>query len=510
MLKPQRIKNSKVVFSALCILSGIVLQNFPQDLFKPPADGASDHDAPPAAAKAFSPSPEPAASKTEEEETTGSRDETTLEGLARGGGVGKRIIHIEVSGVIDLGLAPFIERQLTGARGAAAVILEIDTPGGRVDAALNIRDALLDSKVKTIAFIHPRAISAGALISYACDVIAISTGGSIGAATPISLSGGQAQAVEEKMLSYFRAEMASTARAKGRRGDIAEAMVDKDLAIEDVVEAGKLLTLDTDNALRLKVADYKAESLDELLQVLGLDGAQVERAKIGWAEMVARWLTHPLVSGLLMSIGVLAILIELYSPGFGAPGIVGLSCLAVFFFGHLVVKLAGWEEVALLAVGIVLLVIEIFVTTGFGVVGLLGIVLIVASLTMALTSLPLTVSFETGLLRTALIRTILSVGGAIVVFIGIIRLLPKPKAGHPIVNGSKLTARTFSDNPEAEKIPLSTGDCGVAHSNLRPSGRAAFGSMVVDVITDGSFVDEGEELTVVSIEGGKIIVREKD
>ncbi|MFH1435034.1 MAG: hypothetical protein ABIJ56_04880 [Pseudomonadota bacterium] len=509
MTKARKMKNSRVVLSALCLLGGFVLQNFPKDLFQPPPDAASEGDVPPAPARAFSPSPEPAARKTGAEAETGGEDEKTLEGLARGGGVGKRVIHIEVNGIIDLGLAPFIERQLKGARDAAAVILEIDTPGGRVDAALNIRDALIDSKVKTVAFIHPRAISAGALISYACDVIAISTGGSIGAATPISLSGGQAQAVEEKMLSYFRAEMAATARAKGRRGDIAEAMVDKDLAIDGIIEAGKLLTLDTDNALKLKVADYKADSFDELLQALSLDGAQVELAEIGWAEIVARWLTHPVVSGLLMSIGVLAILIELYSPGFGAPGIVGLSCLAVFFLGHLVVKLAGWEEVALLAVGLVLLLIEIFVTTGFGVVGVLGIVLIVASLTMAMTALPLTVSLETGFLRAALIRTILSVGVAIVAFIGIIKLLPKPRAGHPIVDGSRVTARTFSDNPDAVKTTVSVGDSGVAHSHLRPSGRAAFGATIVDVITDGSFVDEGEALEILSIEGGKIVVREK-
>lgn len=489
------------------LLTGVFSQTSLQDLFKPPEDASTDETpAQPTGPTGFSPSPEPSAS---DQAGAGEEDEKTLEGLAFGGGVGRKVIVLEVKGVIDLGLAPYIKRHVKGAGDAAVIILDIDTPGGRVDAALQIRDALLKSKVKTVAFINPRAISAGALISYACDVIAISTGGSIGAATPISLSGGQAQPVEEKMLSYFRTEMAATARAKGRRGDIAEAMVDKDIAIEGITEAGKLLTLDTDNALKLKVADLEADSLDELLDELALEGADVVKPKVGWAEMIARWLTHPLVSGLLMSIGILGILLELYTPGLGASGIVGVSCLVLFFFGHLVVHLAGWEELVILVIGITLLAIELLATPGFGVLGVLGLILVVASFTLSLTSLPITVSFETGLLRTALIRMILSVAGSILFFIGLIKFLPKVKFAHPLIEKASISARTFSDNPETQAIPLSPGDGGRALSHLRPSGRAKLGEKTYDVITDGSFVDEGNEIYLVRIEGGKIIVREK-
>ena len=144
-------------------------------------------------------------------------------GLFGGAGVGKTVIIIEVNDIIDMGLSAFVKRAVENNPDAAALILDINTPGGRVDAATEIRDAIMGAPktLRTVAFIHPRAISAGAFISFACDLIFISKGGSIGAATPIALGGsGEAQPVDEKMVSYFRAEMATTARAKGRRGDI--------------------------------------------------------------------------------------------------------------------------------------------------------------------------------------------------------------------------------------------------------------------------------------------------
>jgi membrane-bound serine protease (ClpP class) len=497
-------KKPGILLSICFFIGGFSSQILPgaKDLFKPPSDAGEEESA--AEPRAVSPEPD------ESDLAEGlEQEEKELEGLARGGGKGKKVIVLEVSGVIDLGLAPYIKRHVENPGDAALIILDIDTPGGRVDAALQIRDSLLDSKVRTAAFIHPRAISAGALISYACDIIAISTGGSIGAATPISMGAGQAEAVEEKMMSYFRTEMAATARAKGRRGDLAEAMVDKDIEIEGITQAGKLLTLDTDNALRLKVADFQVESIEELLEETGLGGAELARPKTGWAEIVARWLTHPVVSGLLMTIGFLGILIELYTPGFGAPGIVGLSCLVLFFFGHLVVHLAGWEELVILLVGITLLGIELFVTPGFGVLGVLGLLLVVVSFAMALTALPITLSFETGLLRWAIIRTILSILAATGLFILAIKFLPRAKFAHPLVERAAISARTFSDNVEVRGPAAAPGQNGTALSPLRPSGRGRIGERTFDVIADGEFIDEGEPFEVVRLEGSKIIVRGK-
>jgi membrane-bound serine protease (ClpP class) len=283
-----------------------------------------------------------------------------------------------VEGIIDLGLAPFVQRVLNEAAdaGAAAVILDINTFGGRVDAAVLIRDSLLNAKVKTIAFINKRAISAGALISLAAERIVMAEGGTIGAATPVQMGqpGAAPQPVEEKTVSYVRKEFRSTAEARKRPPLIAEAMVDADVEIKGLIEKGKLLTLTTAEALKYKVADFSADTLDGVLEQLDLKGAEVRRATPTWAENLVRLLTHPIISSLLITIGMLGIILELRTPGFGVPGALGIASLALFFWGHWLVALAGWEELLLFGSGIVLLILEIFVIPGFGIAGVLGIV----------------------------------------------------------------------------------------------------------------------------------------
>jgi Serine dehydrogenase proteinase len=181
--------------------------------------------------------------------------------------------------LIDLGLAPFVRRVLqeAAAAGAAAVILGINTLGGRVDAAVQIRDALLTATVPTVAFVNKRAISAGALIALSAEKVVMVGGSTIGAATPVQTGqpGASALPVEEKTVSYVRKEFRATAEARKRPPLLAEAMVDVDVAIEDMVEKGKLLTLTTDEALQHKPADFRADTLERSLQQLGLAGAQV-------------------------------------------------------------------------------------------------------------------------------------------------------------------------------------------------------------------------------------------
>ncbi|RPI42867.1 MAG: hypothetical protein EHM59_16785, partial [Betaproteobacteria bacterium] len=268
----------------------------------------------------------------------------------------RKLVYVApINGVIDLGLAPYVERVLREAKaaGAAAVVLEINTFGGRVDGAVQIRDALLAAEVRTIAYINRRAISAGALISLAAEQIVMAGGGTIGAATPVQ--GGQpgaaAQPVQEKTVSYVRKEFRATAESRKRPPLIAEAMVDADVEIKGVIEKGKLLTLTTDEAIKLKVADRRADTLEAALDGLGLGEAEVRRVPLNWAEHLVRWLTHPVVSSLLMTVAMLGIIVELRTPGFGIAGALGITSLALFFWGHWLVQLAGWEELLLVVVG---------------------------------------------------------------------------------------------------------------------------------------------------------------
>jgi membrane-bound serine protease (ClpP class) len=293
---------------------------------------------------------------------------------------------IAIDGTIDLGLAPFLSRTIREAQaaGAAAVLLDINTFGGRVDAAVAMRDALLNAPVRTIAFVNQRAISAGALIALACDTLIMTKGGTIGAAAPVLGGAGETQPADEKSVSYVRSEFRATAETRNRPPAFAEAMVDADVEIAGVIEKGKLLTLTTSQALEHQVAELTADTLDAALAAAGLPDADVRIARQTWAETLVRFLTHPVVSSLLMTVGLLGLLVEIRTPGFAIPGAIGLLSLGLFFWGHWIVQLAGWGELLLVSIGVLLLALEVFVIPGVTVAGIAGIVALVAGLGMTL------------------------------------------------------------------------------------------------------------------------------
>jgi membrane-bound serine protease (ClpP class) len=419
---------------------------------------------------------------------------------------GPVVLVARVEGVIDLGLAPFVERVLDEATtaGAAAVILEINTFGGRVDAAVLIRDALLRARVRTVAFVNKRAISAGALIALAAERIAMADGGTIGAATPVEIGrpGTPAQPVAEKTVSYMRKEFRATAESRKRPALLAEAMVDGDVEVPGLVDKGKLLTLTTEEALKHGLADVRADTLSAVVASLDLAGAQVRHATQTWAETLVRFLTHPVVSSLLMTIGILGIIVEIRTPGFGVPGALGILGLALFFWGHWLVRLAGWEELLLFGAGIILLAIELFVTPGFGVTGVLGLLALVGGLGLSLVGAGAT--WE--VIITAVGQVAVSLLLAIAISLAMLRLLPRLPFGRRLVLETELTAREgFASAPETDRAWL--GKHGVAASTLRPAGIADIEGERVDVVSDGEFIDAGEPIAVVRVDGNRIVVR---
>ena len=245
-----------------------------------------------------------------------------------------QVYILEVKGTIDMGLAYFFERQIPSlnAAGGDAIILDMDTFGGRVDAATMMKNALLNSKIETYAFVNTKAISAGSLITLACDTIIMRSGATMGATTVVD---GQSQKAGEKAQSYMREEMASTAESKGRNPDIAMAMVDESLDIDTLVSAegdtlflddieganeGKLLTLRTSTALKYGMADYQMDSMGEVLDHFGFSDKEIINVVPTWSESIVRFLTDPIVSSLLMTLGFLGLIFEIQSPGWGIPG----------------------------------------------------------------------------------------------------------------------------------------------------------------------------------------------
>lgn len=413
---------------------------------------------------------------------------------------------VPIEGVIDLGLAPFVSRVLDEATqaGAAAVVLDIDTFGGRVDAAVQIRDALLDAKLRTVAFVDKRAISAGALIALSAQTIAMATGGTIGAAAPVQAGapGAAALPVQEKTVSYVRKEFGATAEARGRPQLLAEAMVDADVEVPGVISKGKLLTLTTDEALKHRVADLRADTLDGLLQQLDLAGAEVRRPAPHWAEQLVRLLTHPVLSSLLISIGMVGILVELRTPGFGLAGAVGIGSLALFFYGHWLVQLAAWEELLLAALGLVLLAVEIFVIPGFGVVGALGILALLGGLTLSLVGAGAT----TEVLMAAVSRIVMALVVALLAGLLLLRFFPRlPFARKLVLEADLGSGPAHGSAPETDQRWL--GKRGRASSVLRPAGIAEFDHERVDVVADGVMIDAGEAIEVIRVDGNRIVVR---
>jgi len=411
-----------------------------------------------------------------------------------------------IEGIIDLGLAPFVKRVLDEAMqaDAAAVVLEINTFGGRVDAAVQIRDALLSAPVRTIAFVNKRAISAGALIALSAEKIVMTEGATIGAATPVQMGqpGAPSEAVGEKTVSYVRKEFRATAESRQRPPLLAEAMVDADVEIKGVIAKGKLLTLTTDEAVKNKLIDLRANTIEDALEKLGLGAAELRRASPNWAENVVRFLTHPVVSSLLITIAMLGIILEMRTPGFGVPGGLGIASLALFFWGHWLVQLVGWEELLLGVAGLILLAIEVLVVPGFGIAGVLGILALVGSLVLSLVG----PGFTTTFVLAAAGRVVLALLVAVLASLVLLRFLPRLPFGRRLVLRRGLSAAEgFASAPESDMQWL--GKTGKATSPLRPAGIADIDGRRVDVVSDGEHIDAGQAVRVTRVDGNRIVVR---
>lgn len=410
------------------------------------------------------------------------------------------IYRVPVRGVIELGLAPFIARSIAEAEkaGARAIVLDIETPGGRVDAAQQIVNALKESKIPTYAYVNRRAFSAGAMIALATDGIYMRNGAVMGAATPVDGGGTKAP---EKIVSAMRSEMRALAEARGLDPRVAEAMVDEQLGVPGVVEKGKLLTLTTAEAVRVgyatEVADWNALML-ELRSV----GAPVTSAKVNWAEGLVRFFTHPLVAPMLLSLGFLGLLIEFKTPAFGLAGVGGLILLGLFFGSHYLVGLAGWEELMLLGGGLSLIAVEMFVLPGFGFAGVVGSLAVLGSVYLSLVthlSSEADMSQAAGILSAALLVVIVA-GWAL------LRALPRSGrfARSGVLHGNNLNRTAgYISNPIRDEL---VGATGVALTDLRPAGAAQFGDERLDVVSDNVWISAGTPVKIVRSEGYRHVV----
>jgi membrane-bound serine protease (ClpP class) len=411
------------------------------------------------------------------------------------------VIQVPVQGDIELGLAPFVERSLKQARasGAAAVILDIETPGGRVDAAQRIANAIGDSEVPVYAFVNRHAYSAGALIALATEQIFMRPASVMGAATPIVGSGEKAP---EKIVSAMRSQMRALAEARGLDPAVAEAMVDEDIAIDGVVQAGKLLTLTTSEAVELGFAT-EVEDFSALLAELDLAGAQVVGMQVNWAERIVRFLSNPLVAPFLLSLGFLGLIAEIKSPGLGLAGFAGLLALSLFFGSHFIIGLAGMEDVILFGIGLVLIGVEVFIVPGFGLFGVLGGAGVLAGVYMAM------VGDLATLPDFAQAGAVLSTSLLIIMVTSWALLRHLPQSSRLARSGVFLVTKGDRADGWASAVrrPELVGLEGVALTDLRPAGTVLVGEERVDAVAESGWVEDGTKVRVVSSEGYRLVVR---
>jgi membrane-bound serine protease (ClpP class) len=401
---------------------------------------------------------------------------------------------IPVHDTVEKGLLAFINRSIKEAEemNAKTIILDINTPGGAVDAASEIAKSITTTNIPLIAFVNKQALSAGAYIALNADEIYMTPGSTMGSAAIID---GQGNAAGDKAESYWLAAMKSAAELNDRDPIYAMAMADKDIDLPEVnAGKGELLTLTPSFAAKVKYSEGTVNSLGELLKKLNLEDYEIITVKASLSENFARLITHPVVVPILLSLGSLGLLLELYSPGFGIPGTIGVTSLILFFYGHTVAGLAGMEAIILFVVGFICIVLELFVPGG-----ILGIVGGGAVLTSIFLS---TASYELAAFSILLAIIICVVASILLfkVFGKNIRIFDRL-----ILKDATRTETGYVSN--VNRLEL-IGLKGKTITPLRPSGTAIFQEEHLTVVSEGRFIGENSTVKIIKVEGARIVVRE--
>ncbi len=432
------------------------------------------------------------------------------------------IVVVPLSGEVSPSLLMFLRREVKAAEssGAGAIILEMNTYGGRLDSAEEMTSVLNHATIPTYTFINSNAGSAGALIALATQHIYMAPVSAIGAAAPVLSTGEDLPLTErEKTVSYWSALIRSSAIKNGHNPDIGEAFIskEKEIKIGDRVihPKGTLLTLNAQEATekingKPLLADGIADSIADLAQKAALKGNVVSLNPSGF-EQLALWITA--LAPLLLLGGIIGAYLEFKIPGATLPGIIAAICFALFFLGHYLAGLAGWEVVILFVVGFALVIIEIlFFAHSTIVFGVVGVLLMLASLLWAMIDrYPGETFFPTGrTLALPLLNLFIAIAAAAIVIVILARYLPRTSLYRRFaLMTSNPPGPSLAGAPRefATALALSPGMEGISVSILRPSGKARFADHVVDVITEGEFIASETPVKIIQTDGMRVVVK---
>ncbi|MGM0523829.1 MAG: NfeD family protein [Bacillota bacterium] len=406
---------------------------------------------------------------------------------------GETVYVIPIENEVEKGLEAFLTRAINEANEQEAdhIIFEVNTPGGLVEAANDIGELLQSVEIDTTTYIRSRALSAGSYIALFSDYIYMAPQATIGASGIINNDG---TAADQKAQSYWREAMGSAAEAGGRERIYAEAMADASIDLPEYnAPEGTYLTLGPTKALEVGYSNGTVASLNDVLVALGLENANIVEVEQQPAESLARFLTNSVVVSILLSLAGIGLVVELYSPGFGVAGSIGLISLVLFFYGHLIAGLAGYEVFVLLIIGAALIVVEFFVPGG--ILGGLGTMSIIVSLFMATDNIfALSLSLLIAITLTILVAVYLykRIG------------LQKGLLRYIILSDRETVDKGYVSSVSREQL---VGLKGRALTPLRPSGTGLFEGERLDIVSVGNFINQNDPIEIISVNGSRIVVQ---
>ena len=461
---------------------------------------------------------------------------------------------VPIHGEIEPSRMIFVRRGIQKAEsdGADFIIFDIDTFGGRVDSALQIATLIGSARsAVTIAYVPATAEgtgvswSAGALISFACNRIYMAPGTSIGAAAPVFQTQAGMEMAPEKTVSAVRTQMAALAEKNGYPKPVALAMVDLDIELieiylddeliltstdelpdvereaakgeieiekgKTVSRSGKLLSLTAGEMEKYGISSGTIFDVDGLLENLGVSAKDAVHLEESFADRAAAFITGVFLTGILVVAGLVSLYMEVTSPGFGVPGTVAIICFAVVFLGSALLGTVGSIELLLFLLGVILLIVEIFLIPGFGITGVGGILLMAVALVLSRQDFILPeFTWEWDIFKSNLLVIGLSIVTSVVFFGVIIRMFPHLPLFNRLILAAPQTGPSIGDGTAAEAVQdtkIRAGDSGVAVTTLRPVGKAEINGEIHIVRSDGEYIEDGTDITILEIQGNKILVQ---
>lgn len=367
----------------------------------------------------------------------------------------------------------------------AAIIFEIDTYGGLIEEAEKIKTLITSLSVPTVSYVNNKAESAGVLITIASEKVVMANTATIGSA--------ETNPNTEKIMSMWRSLLRDTAQYRNRNAEIIQAMADKNIVVEGISKEGNLVNLTSKEAVQYGISDSTASTYEEIVDYIGLSNANINVIDESMQIKLSKYIANPYISSILLTMGLVGLVLEVFTPGFGIGGSISLIGFGLYFGGNILAGNSSWTSVILFITGLVLLIIEAMMP-GFGLPGISGVILFLVGIVLAMESLSM---------------AILSVSIAIIITTFVSIILVKKGFKSPLLNKVVLDTEYKTEKGFVSSVSMNEylNKEGITVTELRPAGFININGIKLDALSDEGFIGKEANVRVVRVEGSKIFVR---